>query len=426
MNPVLMIVIFLTGLSASMPDGNVTHASAVEAVIRTGEEAKFDNCIIVDDLILCGQDIKKPVHFNNTTFRDNANFDQATFNSDAFFRSSTFKSEADFSFSTFKSDADFSSSTFNSTAGFWSSTFKSDADFQSSTFHNMASFSSSNFTSDAGFEKCSFDKEALFNDVVFKGNTCFNRSQFKGDALFEGASFDQELSLTRTKYDKLYINWSDIKQLTYDESAYQLLIENFKKLGFNRDADNCYYEFRLAQLLHWGGSDDFIGILVEKIRNINSKLIYKYNLGDRLMHVLDFGAWILYGYGKRPLYPLAWSIITILLFGVYWWHGGLGVPQSNLKAGIFERYGSKRTAVLRNRSKKRNWRGRVQSISKAMLFSATIFLSGTRLFIDPPSLPEMPRWSQFKIKTIFTTERVLGAFFSILFIFATGATVIRQ
>jgi len=60
-----------------------------------------------------------------------------------------------------------------------------------------------------------------------------------------------------------------------------------------------------------------------------------------------------------------------------------------------------------------------------MLFSATIFLSGTRLFIDPPMLPELPRWSRFQIKVAFTAERVLGAFFSILFFLSIGATVVR-
>jgi hypothetical protein len=60
-----------------------------------------------------------------------------------------------------------------------------------------------------------------------------------------------------------------------------------------------------------------------------------------------------------------------------------------------------------------------------MIFSATVFLSGTRLFIEPPDLPEMPRWTEFQTRVAFTAERVLGAFFSILFFIAISATVVR-
>jgi len=58
-------------------------------------------------------------------------------------------------------------------------------------------------------------------------------------------------------------------------------------------------------------------------------------------------------------------------------------------------------------------------------FSITVFLSGTRLFIDPPEIPKIKGRSRSMIKKAFVLERILGALFSILFFLAISGTVIR-
>jgi hypothetical protein len=143
------------------------------------------------------------------------------------------------------------------------------------------------------------------------------------------------------------------------------------------------------------------------------------------MHILDIGAWFFYGYGKRPLYPLGWSIFAVLLFGIIWWSGDRKTPHNGSNLGILEKYGCDKADSTGRQLGGKNWMSKVRLLGGTMLFSATIFLSGTRLFIDPPVIPEMSRWSKSKTKMIFITERVLGAFFSILFFLAIGATVIR-
>jgi len=60
-----------------------------------------------------------------------------------------------------------------------------------------------------------------------------------------------------------------------------------------------------------------------------------------------------------------------------------------------------------------------------MLFSATLFLSGTRLFVDPPAMPRLEGWLATYSRSFFIAERVLGAFFSILFFLAVSGTVVR-
>ena len=58
-------------------------------------------------------------------------------------------------------------------------------------------------------------------------------------------------------------------------------------------------------------------------------------------------------------------------------------------------------------------------------FSATVFLSGTSLLINPPSLPVIEGRSRSMIKKAFILERVLGALFSVLFFIAISGTIVR-
>lgn len=64
-------------------------------------------------------------------------------------------------------------------------------------------------------------------------------------------------------------------------------------------------------------------------------------------------------------------------------------------------------------------------IIDVLCFSVTVFLSGTKLFIDAPELPRIEGRSRFWIKWAFIVERLLGGLFSILLFIAIGGTVVR-
>ena len=176
-------------------------------------------------------------------------------------------------------------SKFNGTANFRDSKFNDTANFRSSTFNN------------SDFSEAQFSKTVSFDDARFSNSTSFNSSRFKDDALFEGAVFDGTLYLTRAKYDRLYIRWKNIKELGYDDAAYLALQENFKKLGYLEDYDGCYYEYRKAHRdQDWGGKYHSMNWAEEGLRK----------------YIFDFLLEIFYGYGKKPIWPLAWSALTIL------------------------------------------------------------------------------------------------------------------
>jgi hypothetical protein len=448
-----LVFLFLIGLSTGIPDNRVVLADDVLATIKAGQPAEFDDCTVVGYLNLSVLTIERPVHFNHTTFQDFVVFESSIFNGDAYFESSTFNGYAGFISSTFNGYADFISSTFNGYADFRysklngyayfggsafnsdinfvgstfndgtdftastfnggtyfrgltfngyvafvgsafnndayfeSSTFNGYADFESSTFNRNANFVGSTFKYNANFEEDTFDKDANFDDVVFKGNAIFNRTQFKEGALFENTTFQSTLSLTKAKYDKLFIRWYKMERgLVYDDAAYMSLMKNFKDLGYFEDYDSCYFQYRKE---HRGQSWPLVGGLDKPIRKS-----------------IDFFLEWFYGYGTRPINALYFSIAIIVAFGIFWRTIGVGGPDD----------------VTEEDDK--GWE-KPGGIFDVLSLSTTIFLSGTKLFIDPPAIPKIRGRSRSIVKKAFIVERILGALFSILFFLAISGTVVR-
>ena len=362
--------------------------------------------------------------FRNSHFNDIALFQDSHFNGIAQFWDSQFNDTANFKSSHFNNTADFWDSVFNGMVQFWDSHFDGTADFKgvhfnddvhfeflyfnnkavfkSSYFNGTASFLNSSF-SQSDYSSAQFNKQVSFNDAHFKNSTSFNNSIFKEDPLFEGTSFDGPLFLTRAMYERLYVRWNNIKELGYDDAAYLTLLENFKKLGYLEDYDACYYEYRrLHRDQDWGGGYHSMPPWEEEGRKW-----------------IDLGLQYTYGYGKKPILPLLWSAGTVLLFAAIW--RAFGQRNGNHR-GLWEKYGQK---GARQTSGRRGLPGELRALGEAMLFSATVFLSGTRLFVDPPALPVLEGRLASHARAFFIAERVLGALFSILFFLAIGGTVVR-
>jgi hypothetical protein len=214
----------------------------------------------------------------------------------------------------------------------------------------------------ADFTSAMFDKEASFDDTQFNGTTIFNNSRFKDDALFENTIFRDVLYLTRAKYDKFYIRWASINEqgkLGYDDTAYLLLIKNFKNIGFFEDAYDCYYQYRIAHLQKvWGP-----------------------------YRIFDVAALGLYGYGVKPLYPLIWAIILILLF----WPIYLALNLDMTPGEAFK-------------------------------FSFIVLLSGAGPFLSISS--DLSKAGKYK-KLAFA-EKILGSILFALFLIALSKTIIGE
>jgi hypothetical protein len=455
----------MINLSTGTPEERVIQASEVESIIRAGGPDEFDNCIIVGDLELSGLKIEQSVHFNGTVFQDPVNFESTTFNGTAgfwgstyngtadfrgstyndnagfggstyngyaYFGGSTYNGDAYFEGSTYNGDAHFGGSTYNGYASFWESTYNGDADFGGSTYNGYASFwestyngyadfgestyngdayfggstyngyasfwesiyngyadfGESTYNGDADFDATKFYKDVAFDNSQFN-DTDFTSSQLKGDALFEDTTIQGKLSLTRTRYDKLYIRWHNIAGgLVYDDAAYMTLMKNFKDLGYLEDYDGCYVQYRKEHRAQpWPGVSDW----KEFIRKM-----------------IDYPLEWFYGYGKEPFNAFFISLGIVIVFAFYWRYVGLGGPKDKTKDSLKDG---------------EEWLD--GDVTDILGFSVTVFLSGTKFFIDPPALPKIEGCSRSWIKKAFILERVLGALFSILFFVAIGGTIVR-
>jgi len=440
---VLVILVFMIELAGGIPDGCTVPASEVSAKIRTEGGADFSNCIIEGILNLSELKIVGPIHFNNTIFKNQANFNStifngktylvnATFNEGVVFQNSLFDGIADFQRAKFNNAANFTRAVFNSpvtfsdarfncapyfcravfndTAHFMNAVFSVTSEFGSARFMNNAYFEGAVFKGDANiwiaefngyvifadarfnnayFIGTQFDKEAHFERTLFSGKTSFSDVSFKEDALFDNADFIGKLSLTRARYNRLFIRWYNITGgLVYDDAAYMSLMKNFKDLGYYEDYDSCYFQYRSAHRDRpWPAVSGWEQFIRKKI---------------------DYPLEWFYGYGTKPFNAFFFSLAIVLVFALFWWRVGLGGREdrtlSSLPAG-------------------EEWLD--CDITDILAFSATVFLSGTRLFIDPPPLPRIEGRSRSMIRKAFILERVLGAMFSVLFFIAISGTIAR-
>jgi hypothetical protein len=371
-------------------------------------KADFNNATFNSTASFYGATFDADSIFQGASFNSTAYFDGATFEDISIFQGASFNDDADFNKASFNNLSNFEDASFNSTAYFDGATFEDISFFQgaslnSAAYFNGAIFEDISFFQDASFNiidfsDAQFNKEAHFEEAQFAGMASFENVRFKEDALFENADFKGKLSLTRTRYNKLYIRWYNITGgLVYDDAAYMSLMKNFKDLGYYEDYDSCYFQYRSAHRDQpWPTVSD----------------------GEQFVRktFIDYPLEWFYGYGTKPINAALFSLVIVLVFALFWWRVGLGGPKDKTRESLKDRTGE-------SQQDDEEWLD--GDITDILAFSATVFLSGTRLFIDPPPLPRIEGRSRSQIKKAFILERVLGALFSVLFFIAISGTIAR-
>lgn len=329
------------------------------------------------------------ISFVNSTFLKNVEITQSQFKGEGYlFREADFSGQVSIGGSNFSNfdvsksnfngsvkilNAIFDGSTvfrnaiFNKEAAIFGCIFNGNSDLRISKFMQPASFKASTFNGSALFEKAEFDKRAQFSDALFLGLADFTDCIFKEDAVFEGAEFKSDLVLKRTDYKDLFIRWDNITNLPFDDSSYLLLIENFKKLGFWSDADNCYYAYRSER---------------NQFLPFHNRLV-------------DFILLLLYGYGTKPGFSLFWIIFTIFSMGVIL-HKWKILKKDSMNASFLD----------------------------AILFSAANFASGAKSLSELISTPTKFTVAE-RYQFLVIIERFLGMLLFALFLISLARTVIR-
>jgi hypothetical protein len=341
----LMILASMAGSAQEFNPPREIQASEVLEKISQGEDVEYDEVIIVgnldlgnlnlpkddfgrgiiaDKICICGSQIDGDVNFNNskfmskvdllgTTFLGNATFNYSHFDSIVSLKNASFLKEADFIWAEFRGRLDISNASFSEGACFDHAEiydycdlrygiFKGDASFKDTVFSSYAFFNGAQFDDGASFYRAEFHRETRFGGARFLGYANFNDSRFGDYAYFLGSEFQGLISLNNTRITDLMIDWGSIRgHLVYNEAAYQALIQRFWASGNFDDYYNSYYQFRRLKQ-----SYEPMGIT----------------------KAIDILAWIICGYGVRPLRALGSGLMIIILFGIIYWKIKL-VPRFN-------------------------------------------------------------------------------------------------
>ncbi|OPY46126.1 MAG: hypothetical protein A4E46_01018 [Methanosaeta sp. PtaU1.Bin016] len=370
------------------------------------QPAAFDGAKFLGFASFVDSQFDKDSSFNDVEFRD-VDFNYSKFGGYSFFSAALFLGNASFSDVGFLGAADFSSAKFSREANFIRSRFDDGASFSGaffggptkfglSRFQGLCSFGDVTFAGEANFGLARFSDAAYFSGAQFQDRAIFGLTKFEEIASFQGASFADDLILkgalistfllengnygrnariilNDSNIDRLKVHWREIKgHLLWDPGAYLALVNNYRNLGWSSDEDDCYYQYRRLNQEHkslgW------------------SKAI------DALAHLSC-------GYGVRPSYAVAWSLLTILIFAMVFWLGD-GIRRSAQPLqGPAETYALPEHVTFRN----------------AIFFSTMIFLSQ-----GPIDFLPVGRHRYYVI-----LEGILGWLLLALFLVTLGKVMIR-
>jgi hypothetical protein len=258
-----------------------------------------------------------------TNFSRNVNFFQSRFEDAASFSDSAFGGRAQFGLVKFDGLSSFESTTFSDEAVFNLARFGDVAYFYGARFMDKAFFGLTKFEDTASFQSASFE-----DDLILKGAQI-------STMILDKASYgkDTRVVLNDTNFARLKAPWNEIEDhVVYDPGAYLALINNYHGLGWATDEDNCYYSYR-------------------KLDQNHKDLSWS--------KIIDYLAWLSCGYGVKPSYAVAWSLLTIIIFAMIFWIGD-GIRRSSKPL-----QGPAETDPVPERATFRN----------ALFFSTMIFLS---------------------------------------------------
>ena len=366
----------------------------------------LEGAVFLDNVSFQDALFQKDANFNYARFAGNADFNYSRFGYYTYFSGAQFLKDARFSDIDFSGALDASSSSFSGEANFFQSEFDT-ADFSNAVFSGPAQFGLTRFSglssfgdaifagpasfamvrfSDAAyFSGAEFRDIALFGLAKFEDIASFQQAKFKGDLNFKGATIstmlldqarygkDVRMILNDTELGRFKAHWDEIvDHVVWNPGAFLALVENYRRMGWSSDEDECYYQYR-------------------RLEQTNKEFGWS--------KAIDLLAWLSCGYGVRPGYAVIWSLLTILIFALIFWIGN-GIRRSAKPLqGPMEKDSVPEKATFRN----------------ALFFSTMIFLSQGPIDFLPAG----------RNRYLVIIEGILGWLMLALFLVTLGKVMIR-
>ncbi len=370
------------------------------------QSALFDGALFENSVSFIDSSFGLDAFFNNARFLGGADFNYSDFDSYSYFAEAEFSGDAFFSDVDLSAASDFSLATFSGQANFIRSRlnepyfgdahFGGPAQFGLARFSGLSSFGGAVFADEAGFGLARFSDAAYFSGTRFQDLALFGLARFEDIVTFQEARFQGDLNfkaatitsllfekaelpegsriiLNDTEINLFRAHWEEIKDhLAWQPGAYLALVENYRRLGWSKDEDDCYYQYRRLDQAgkSWGWSK-----------------------------IIDILAWLSCGYGVRPAYAMVWSLLTIILFALVYWMGD-GIRRS---------------------SKPLNWPADEDSVPERATLRNALFFS-TMIFLSQGPIDFLPVGRH---KYYVILEGIFGWLLLALFLVTLGRVMIR-
>ena len=233
-------------------------------------DSSFDNSIYNDVVI-----------FDNTIFKMMYEISNVKFNSTSFAQSQL--SGVKFENIEFGKYSNFDTTSFGFRPTFINVTFTGYFNMESPSVDDSLEFTNVTFLGEALFRGNYTTYTVFFEDVSFKDKLDMSQSEYS-TFHFKDSKFNSSIDLTRTNYNRLYIDWDLIEdKLIFDSITYLDLRQNYNNIERYEDADDVYFEYKVA--------------LREQMNGLN-----------KIKHLIME---LLCGYGVRPLRPISTGFLLI-------------------------------------------------------------------------------------------------------------------
>ena len=314
----------------------VFHRDAIfnNAIFKA--KADFPNVIFEETVSFDEAIFIEAVGFHSN-FQGSVSFERAIFQSDGLFGHPSdpyfkdlprlkFDSSLSFDNAAFRDTVSFDNLDFDGNVSFKSAKFCYWTEFEGLAFNNQVSFE------DAHFLRCTDSRDkrrnlVRFQEVKFSEKASFLNCNFKCKVSFRKVIFDNISEFRSAKFDN-HVEYVDVK------ANGRLLLERNYSASF-ANCEDAIVPYRLAKLsatsagdLRWAGHYHYQEQCAsnEYERKSAAWIPWHKEFWKRSKNgFLLWGEFIigrgLFGYGEKPLRPLVWAIIVIIVCTVFFWLG---------------------------------------------------------------------------------------------------------
>lgn len=435
---ILLALMTITAVDASKEQLRTIPAEDILSKIKLGLPVEYDHVTIIGDLNLGNLSlptehvsrtaaeanlglsenvtiVSSSIRLNDSIILGRAELSNSIFQKSVSFEGTKFQGSADFRGTQFDDSVNFKSAQFSGFVDFRDAKFRGPFDSEGARFNESVNFAGSEFSGEmplpggfglnetADFLESGFSEFSNFIRSKFNEATSFAESQFSGIFDFIQSGYYETIGLVGSQL----VAFIGFIGPMYHETANFIesqLIEFIDLIGPKYHETTVFLESQLIEFAYFVISKyhETASFIKPQLSGFASFIEFE------LDETAQFASWVFYKPGIMLKYLSAASAIVIIVFTFFWRAIGIKAPEKFADKSISAEGRHDIRSSIRSSIK-----NEIPMLLEALSFSMTVFLSGTKIFIDKPNTPDMPGRVKY-LAAGFALERIIGAVIVIL------------